>query len=121
VRLIIWETREVPLVDGDSVDIYLKAIFSQDSLNSHPVTKQTDIHYACKDGRGIFNYRMKFDLQMPSDFPRIKLQLYDHNMITDEALGEAMLNIKNTVLLLQKHGSMEMRKVWTSFTKPGTT
>jgi hypothetical protein len=27
VRLIIWETREVPLVDGDSVDIYIKAIF----------------------------------------------------------------------------------------------
>jgi hypothetical protein len=27
VRLIIWETREVPLVDGDSVDIYVKAVY----------------------------------------------------------------------------------------------
>jgi len=27
VRLIIWETREVPLADDDSVDIYVKAIY----------------------------------------------------------------------------------------------
>jgi len=60
VRLILWETREVPLVDGDSVDIYLKAIFFADSWDSENETKQTDVHYKSTDGRGRFNYRMKF-------------------------------------------------------------
>jgi hypothetical protein len=39
VRLIIWETREVPLVDGDSVDIYIKAFFTQDSFDSAEIVK----------------------------------------------------------------------------------
>ncbi len=73
VRLIVWETREVPLVDGDSVDIYIKAIFFQDNWAMEQVTKQTDVHYGSTDGRGVFNYRMKFGLKMPSEVPRIKL------------------------------------------------
>lgn len=27
IRLIVWETRDVPLVDGDNVDIYVRVNF----------------------------------------------------------------------------------------------
>lgn len=27
MRVVIWDVREVPLVDGDSVDIFVKAVF----------------------------------------------------------------------------------------------
>jgi hypothetical protein len=27
IRLVIWETRDIPLVDGDSVDIFVKVTF----------------------------------------------------------------------------------------------
>ena len=102
VRLIVWETRDVVLADGDSVDIYVKAIYCEDSWAADEIAKQTDIHYASKDGRGVFNWRMKFPLKIPCDYPRIKLQLYNYKATKDECLGEAMLNIKNTVVLLQK-------------------
>lgn len=62
VRLIIWETREVPLSDGESVDIYIKAIFYAESLNDYTIEKETDTHFGSSDGRGVFNYRMKFQL-----------------------------------------------------------
>jgi hypothetical protein len=39
VRLIIWETREIPLADGESVDIYVKAIYMKDSLAEDPLEK----------------------------------------------------------------------------------
>lgn len=100
MRLIIWETREIPLSDGESVDIFVKAIFCAESLNDNTVEKQTDVHNASSDGRGIFNYRMKFSLHMPADFPRIKLQVYDKNALSgDMCLGECILNIRNTVML----------------------
>ena len=57
---------------------------------------------------------------MPSEFPRIKLQIYDYNMTGDDCLGEAILNIKNTVMLLQKQGKVDLKKVWASFNSPGT-
>ena len=100
MRLIVWETKDIALCDGDTVDIYIKAIFCAESLNNVTVEKQTDIHNASKDGKGIFNYRMKFNVKMPVDFPRIKLQLYSKNLLSgDNCLGESTLNISNTILL----------------------
>ena len=72
IRLIIWETRDVPLINGDSVDIYVKVLFDPTGWSGNPVQKQTDIHYGSKDGRGVFNYRFKFDVSYPCEFPRLK-------------------------------------------------
>lgn len=72
IRLIIWETRDVPLVNGDSVDIYMKVTFDPTGWAGTGIEKKTDIHYASKDGRGVFNYRFKFDLETPCTFPRLK-------------------------------------------------
>ena len=55
---------------------------------------------------------------MPAEFPRIKLQLYDYGLTGDTCLGEAVLNIKNTIMLLEKQGNLDLKKVWTNFTDP---
>lgn len=68
----MWETRDVPLKDGDSVDIFVKVQFDPTGWSGGLIEKQTDTHYASKDGRGVFNYRFLFDLQTPCDFPRLK-------------------------------------------------
>lgn len=60
IRLIIWETRDVPLVDGKSVDIYMKVLFDPTGWSGNEIIKETDVHYGSKDGRGEFNYRFKF-------------------------------------------------------------
>jgi hypothetical protein len=65
IRLIIWETKDIPLVDGDHVDIYVKVIFNPNGWTAEAIEKETDVHYNSKDGRGEFNYRMLFPLEIP--------------------------------------------------------
>lgn len=72
IRLIIWGTREVPLVDGDHVDIFVKVTFDPTGWSQDQVFKQTDNHNNSTDGEGQFNYRMKFTVHMPCEFPRLK-------------------------------------------------
>jgi len=52
IRLIIWETRDIPLVGGESVDIFLKCTFDPTGWSEDEVTKSTDTHMNSKDGRG---------------------------------------------------------------------
>ena len=72
IRIVIWETRDIPLVDGGAVDIFLKCTFDPTGWSEDEVTKQTDTHMSSKDGYGQFNWRMKFDLSVPCEFPRLK-------------------------------------------------
>ena len=75
IRLIIWETRYVPLVDGTSVDIFVKVNFDPTGWSEDEVEKKTDTHLFSKTGWGLFNWRMKFDIDYPTDFPRIKFTI----------------------------------------------
>jgi len=77
IRLIVWETREVPLVDGDKVDIFVRVIFDPTGWPEDEVEKKTDVHSNSKTGWGQFNWRMKFALETPADFPRIKFLIHD--------------------------------------------
>ena len=52
IRLIIWETREVPLVDGDDVDIYVRVVFDPTGWSDDEVEKKTDVHKDSKTGWG---------------------------------------------------------------------
>lgn len=72
IRLIIWETRDIPLVNGESVDIFCKVSFDPTGWAGNDIEKTTDVHYGSKDGRGVFNYRFLFDVQTPCEFPRLK-------------------------------------------------
>ena len=104
IRLIVWETREVPLIDGDDVDIWVRVNFDPTGRSDDEVEKKTDVHSGSKTGWGQFNWRFKFTLKVPCDFPRIKFTVLDQGVITDEAIGEATLNLKRTVTNLQKEG-----------------
>lgn len=72
IRVIIWETREIPLIDQNQVDITVRVTFDPTGDPEDEVIKNTDVHMASKDGVGIFNWRMKFLLHTPCDFPRLK-------------------------------------------------
>ena len=52
IRLIIWETRYVPLVDGPSVDIWCKASYDPTGRPEDVITKRTDVHKGSKTGWG---------------------------------------------------------------------
>jgi hypothetical protein len=48
VRLIIWETRDVPPFDGDSINIQVRVIFDPEGWAGEKIERETDIHYNCK-------------------------------------------------------------------------
>ena len=118
IRLIVWETRYVPLVDGDKVDIWVKVTFDPTGWPEDNVEKKTDTHNGSKTGWGQFNYRFKFDLEVPCDFPRIKFNIYDAGMITDESIGESTINLKRSITKLEKEGFVEVPKTYISFKHP---
>lgn len=45
LRLIVWETKEVPFADVEETsDIYITVFLDRD------IKKSTDVHYRCQDG-----------------------------------------------------------------------
>lgn len=60
IRLIIWEAREVPLIDNGAVDITVRVTYDPTGNPADEIVKNTDVHMNSKDGIGQFNWRMKF-------------------------------------------------------------
>jgi hypothetical protein len=96
IRLIIWETKDVALVAGGKVSIKVKVTFDPTGWPEDMVVKETDVHMSSKTGWGIFNWRMKFDLIIPCDFPRLKFTILHSGAFSDESIGESTLNLKRT-------------------------
>ena len=99
VRLIIWETRDVPPPNGSVISVRVRASYDPDGLSTEPVVKETDTHNGIKDGRAIFNYRMIFRIGR-DEFPRLKIQVFDAGMAGAEAVGELTMNLKTSIKLL---------------------
>ena len=112
LRLVVWETRDVPLVDGDNVDIWIRVTYDPTGRPEDEVEKRTDVHHNSKTGWGQFNWRFKFVLTTPCEFPRIKFTIHDEGVIVDEAIGEATLNLKRTISKVQKEGFVEVPKTY---------
>ena len=86
-------------------------------LTQNPIVKETDEHKGCKDGRAQFNWRMIFHINQ-DEFPRLKLQLFDNGVGSDEAIGETTLNLSTSIKLLLKIGKLEDKKIWLPFYNP---
>ena len=99
VRLVIWETRDVPPPNGSVIGVKVRASYDPDGLSTEPVVKETDVHNGVKDGRAIFNYRMIFRIGR-DEFPRLKIQVFDAGMAGAEAVGELTINLKTSIKLL---------------------
>ncbi|CAG9312955.1 unnamed protein product [Blepharisma stoltei] len=77
VRLIIWETRGVKSYDTEGTsDLFVRAWIN----NCDP--KETDTHYRCQNGKGQFNWRLKFPLFLPNDHCIANLQIWDRDVIS---------------------------------------
>ena len=102
----------MPLVDGDKVDIFVRVTYDPTGRPAECVEKKTDIHNGSKTGWGDFKWRFKFNLDLPCEFPRIKFTIHDAGVFVDEAIGEATLNLKNTIGKIEKEGLVEVPKTY---------
>ena len=67
--------RDVPLGTKDSMSLLVKCTFDPTGWSQDEITKTTDTHMNSKDGYGVFNWRMKFDISVPCEFPRLKFEV----------------------------------------------
>ncbi len=69
------------------MDGYVSATFESSDWSKEAVTKRTDTHFGSKDGHCSFNYRLKFQFELPGE-PRLKIQVFDFNTVgSNEAIG----------------------------------
>eukprot|EP01121_Diplochlamys_sp_Union-15-3_P000814 TRINITY_DN10677_c0_g1_i1.p1 TRINITY_DN10677_c0_g1~~TRINITY_DN10677_c0_g1_i1.p1 ORF type:complete len:370 (-),score=70.08 TRINITY_DN10677_c0_g1_i1:33-1142(-) len=90
LRIVIWETENVAFKDNKSNDIFVSAR----PQGLEPQT--TDVHYYSNDGKGLFNWRMVWDLTLPMKIPRLVIQVWDKDFLNpNDAICEAVLNLNS--------------------------
>ena len=91
-RLIIWETEDVTAVDYEGAsDMYIRAQVNQNDW------QETDTHYRCTNGKGSFNWRFKFPVQVPDDIFRINLQIWDRDLTSfNDFIADATITFGET-------------------------
>ena len=113
MRLVIWETRGLPYEGRKSIDAMITVSYDPEGYLSDDIQKQTDVHLGCTDGKAIFNWRMKFDLQLPCTFPRLTFDLRDFNTFSsDEALCSCTISVKRLIKKLVQDGRLEIKNKW---------
>ena len=77
--------------DG-SMNVKVKITYSQDGQNDAAVVRETDTHRGVTDGNAKFNWRLKFPVQIPCEYPRLQIQVYDENLLNENQLlaGQGM-------------------------------
>ena len=57
-----------------------KAIKEKEALKAAE-PQETDTHWRCRNGKGSWNWRMKFNVTLPHKFPYLHMQLWDRDVL----------------------------------------
>jgi hypothetical protein len=93
VRVVVWRAKEMLSMDvmEDMNDLYCTAWIEGCEKQS------TDIHWRAQKGKGNFNWRMKFDVELGHStkamkFPYFHLQAWDKDIVKwNDCIGDALL------------------------------
>ncbi|KAH7825291.1 putative myoferlin-like protein [Monocercomonoides exilis] len=103
------------LLDKDSSDIFVTG-----QMELMKDKQETDVHWRSQDGVGNFNWRLVFNVILPCHVPRLKLQIWDKNMLSaNDSIAEAILHLGG----IFKKGyrtklDQNIRKQWIILTHP---
>ena len=107
LRMIIWELEDMPNADIEGVsDLYVTG----ELVNSSKKLK-TDVHYRAQNGKGVFNWRMVWDVEVPSENYEVRLQAWDKDLVSsDDFMGEYRLDLREIVLeALETENEVKMK------------
>lgn len=64
LRVAVWETKYAPLLLRGKSDLFVKGTFV--GHGGPAQVQETDVHFAVKDGKGLFNWRLVFRMTLPA-------------------------------------------------------
>ena len=116
LRLIIWNTRDIPVIDGGKVDILVRVQFNDGKKD---VEQSTDTHADSKDGNGVFNWRVVIPFDYPNNKTSITISVYDWNLTSsNEMIGSNVINIKHLLNRAHRTNSLvEFPRGWLPLSK----
>ena len=93
LRLIIWETEEMRMMDfEDTSDIYVTAFVDQDKKQS------TDTHFRCMTGNASFNWRIVMQIDVPRVNNKLTLHCYDKDIFSkDDFISGAEIDLTDII------------------------
>jgi len=103
VRMIIWTTTNVKLVDGNHTDVKVGVQLECNEYGGEsigfPKQQFTDTHAGCKDGEAKFNWRIVFPrIVMPTRSCTLDISVYDENFVGgDTFIGSVSIDLRRYV------------------------
>ena len=93
VRVIIWDTEELKMMDGEgTTDGFVRVFFESDD------SKDTDTHFRNSDGKCSWNYRLLFPFHHPSKNYKLTVQAYDLDLFkSNDLVGQHVIDLKELV------------------------
>jgi len=102
--------------EGKSSDIFITAY--PEGQDPQP----TETHWKCTNGNGVFNWRLKYPMVLPSPaLPTFKVQVWDRNVVhADAVICEANINLRSLYQRAIKKGSDRefIGKQWVALKHP---
>eukprot|EP00762_Andalucia_godoyi_P001218 ANDGO_04901.mRNA.1 Synaptotagmin-4 len=115
LRCIVWGTKDCVFKDAKMSDIYVSGISEWNGE-----MQKTDTHWRSKNGKGQFNWRFKFPVTIPCKVPRLKVQIWDKDILNpNDAIAEVNLNLLGLFKKCYKSKTGdELPQQWIKMTHP---
>lgn len=103
MRLVVWRARKIPALDvlTNMNDMFINAELTTVGIqNGKPdrTMRETDVHWRAKGNKGSFNWRMKFDVELPMSGKspnKLTLKCLDKDPMTfsEDMIGYADIDV----------------------------
>jgi len=96
LRAVIWKAQKMACKDPFTKmnDLYITGTLEAGG-EFKTVREETDVHLRAKGGKGSFNWRMVFPIELPLQQPVFKLQAFDKDLIGQDNIGETVIDLSN--------------------------
>ncbi|CEM08627.1 unnamed protein product [Vitrella brassicaformis CCMP3155] len=117
LRAVVWRVKNVRKENQDSVCIFVKGSYTNDT--NHSLEQTTDTHYNSKDGTGQFNWRWVFRVTSPSVYPVLKVQLWEWGLTGSAPLSETTIDLTADLARAKRSkASLHKERTWVHCTHP---
>lgn len=102
-------------LNQDMSDIYVSGKFG-----AVKERQETDVHWRSTNGEGNFNWRFVFPVVLPCPVPRLKIQIWDKNVVhANASIAEAVLHLGGVLKVAYKTKcDQSISKQWVTMTHP---